>query len=525
MLSALEEIQALNIVGVELLEERNYAEAAAAFSCCLSQLSWSVLTSTITTTMVCPLNTTLLLEQDEDDVDLAPAPGTTATTLLTAPCGDISCGHTAPKSPAASCCPSLRATYASRLVADAAHSDSPHDATIATSASRKSISYCLGTNKDQTKDNNSNRHSSFPSSFSALSVVVYSNQEDVMDPRSEYFSAPFLFEGISDKHQCTFCVNCKTLQQQRQRPIHNHFPCEARSTGTTVTVMEIDDVGFSESEHDDGEVAERDDCWDYSVDDCCSCGDGFTSGVQDNADILDTTNEHAHEEGSSEDGTALLLTSHEHLVLSICCLYNLALCHHLEWEHQPGASTRLLESALELYQLAFSVTHCNVRKSCAQSPSSSFCLTTATTASTSTWAFFDDRQPWFCSPSDTVLKVLMAICTNATHCRIELARDLFKQVQFWNQTLYRILRYGRTKDLYHEEAFATLPPIITHRASTTTRTDDTRTHGTHGNDGYSDETSDNQEQEDDDDSWPLCHEFFCLHAFLNSLPQQVARAA
>lgn len=102
-------------------------------------------------------------------------------------------------------------------------------------------------------------------------------------------------------------------------------------------------------------------------------------------------------------------TSEEHSVATICALFNLGVCFHSEWKNCAQERTSLLLKALHCYEQALSM----FRSSCYSNTSA----------------------------HDPVLKVLMGVCSNATHCHIELGKlDL---VSLWNATLCSFLNFSR----------------------------------------------------------------------------------
>ncbi|KAL7578073.1 hypothetical protein ACA910_015007 [Epithemia clementina (nom. ined.)] len=109
------------------------------------------------------------------------------------------------------------------------------------------------------------------------------------------------------------------------------------------------------------------------------------------------------------------LTSEQYNSCAITCLFNLGICSHLEWEERKNHS-HLLQKALSYYEQAISLTSRNAP-----------------------------------SPADPVLKVLMAVCANATHCNNELV-DL-EQVHRWNETLKQIIRFSADKDLFYSDHY------------------------------------------------------------------------
>lgn len=109
------------------------------------------------------------------------------------------------------------------------------------------------------------------------------------------------------------------------------------------------------------------------------------------------------------------LTSEQYNSCTITSLFNLGICFHLQWEEQK-CQLCLLQKALLCYEQAISLTY---------------------------------RTPP--SPSDPVLKVLMAVCANATHCNSELVN--FDQMQRWNQTLKQIIKFSNDRHLAQTEHF------------------------------------------------------------------------
>ncbi|KAL7576762.1 hypothetical protein ACA910_005676 [Epithemia clementina (nom. ined.)] len=135
------------------------------------------------------------------------------------------------------------------------------------------------------------------------------------------------------------------------------------------------------------------------------------------------------------------VSSQKHCSVSIACLYNLALCHHLQWNdekqqqqqqqqrqhyqsplHNSDHMLRHLVRALDFYQQAFGAAVCHGRSIGGGS------------ASHGTRAWFS----WL-DPSDPIWPILMAVCTNAAHCAMELAQ--LPQVQLWNARLCQALHF------------------------------------------------------------------------------------
>ena len=101
------------------------------------------------------------------------------------------------------------------------------------------------------------------------------------------------------------------------------------------------------------------------------------------------------------------LTNEQFCSCAIASLFNLGLCYHLEWKKRKLLHhINLLSKALHYYEQAFSMTR--------------YCQFHA---------------------SDSVLQVVMAVCTNASHCNSELAN--FEQVKLWNERLSQALRFSR----------------------------------------------------------------------------------
>lgn len=97
----------------------------------------------------------------------------------------------------------------------------------------------------------------------------------------------------------------------------------------------------------------------------------------------------------------------QHAFCTICCLFNLGLCFHLEWQRNRSKSL-LLSKALQSYEIALSLTN-----------------TPGVTI----------------RPNDPILKVLMSLCTNAMHCHDELGNP--DQVWLLGRRLQDILDFSR----------------------------------------------------------------------------------
>ena len=109
------------------------------------------------------------------------------------------------------------------------------------------------------------------------------------------------------------------------------------------------------------------------------------------------------------------LTSEQYNSSAITCLFNLGLCFHLQWE-ESKTHTFLVQKALSFYEQAISLT--------------------------------SKSAP---APCDPVLKVLMAVCTNATHCNNELAN--LEHAGQWNRTLKTIINFAKDKDMLCADHF------------------------------------------------------------------------
>ncbi|KAL7556451.1 hypothetical protein ACA910_010890 [Epithemia clementina (nom. ined.)] len=416
-------------------------------------------------------------------------------------------------------------------------------------------------------------------------IHVYCEEEDMLDPRSEYFGHPFLFEYFdhyyNNNNNCSTCRNnvhwtpCCSLVGPTTPPEVLQQPsghlsllqCGGTAAATTNKVK-----NKTEAQNGDGFDGR---CFHRSGQ-CETCPhDQKKHQGEEQAQQLarpDATHQNDNEGDEAEDkddNHGFVLTNSQHAAITICCLFNLALCHHLEWERGQRTSTGLLESALSLYHYAFfSYTRPHGLQGTTTTPTMMMdpCLSATTSSgsgeghhpafgqhSAAATATSSCRLQTFCSRSDPVLKVLMAICTNATQCHVELVAagggDLSpKQVSCWNQILNHILHYCRARDLYHPTPEETirlqeggggghcvrLSSFCTKQQQQHNDTrmhdndDDTRMHDNNESAVSYGDHNDNHDDDDDDDasgSWPSCHDFFTLHAFLNSLPQQIARAA
>ena len=142
------------------------------------------------------------------------------------------------------------------------------------------------------------------------------------------------------------------------------------------------------------------------------------------------------------------LSSQQHKILVITSLYNLALCHQLEYmkrlqktpsPHHPKvpktADARLLLQALYYYEQAYSMILAN-------DPSQG------------------RPQEISISPTNPVLPVLMALCTNATAACAELGQ--VQHIDTWNTRLIEFLHY-RQVDLEEDvEKMFTLNAFLHH---------------------------------------------------------------
>ena len=148
-------------------------------------------------------------------------------------------------------------------------------------------------------------------------------------------------------------------------------------------------------------------------------------------------------------------TSTQHISMNICILFNLGLCYHLEWERRRTENTALLASALDCYEQAYLLAKSN-----------------------------NGNGPTCFKPTDSTLKILMAVCTNATHCHCEMGN--VDNVNVWNQALCRILVFCRESDDPRDSCGCNSSLDTLHNNSLG---------------------------------------FFALNAFLNSIPRTVSRAA
>ncbi|KAL7574323.1 hypothetical protein ACA910_008431 [Epithemia clementina (nom. ined.)] len=539
MLSALEEIQALNIVGVELMEEGNFAEAASAFSCCISQLSWCILTPTPIQQrqLPSPPPSSFVTQPDEDAG--SSSNNVTPTTIT-------------------------RFTNSDTLKA-------PQQATFATpTAATPSDSWDRCNHNQEEEEEASNN----PSSSSRSLIFVYSNQEEVIDRRSEYFYFPFLFEGAA-----TGSSNSSSKARNNRNEHKSPSPGCCSSCQHPPKQLRLAQ-GQEQLEASDSTAGTRGACSAPKPATAQeihlpACESTTTSNEEDVTTQQDEDNVGGSSSSSASSfdpalpaSIVMTLTSSQHVVLTICCLYNFALCHHLEWDRRQRKCSRLLESALDLYERAFSILRLSSLSNSTTSLFQSHSSAPATSSSTSSESSSQDQitftgeapppqdaralLPWFCSPSDTILKVLMAICTNITHCLGELAHvEAYNKVWLWNQRLHAILQYCHTPGLYYNPHFWEAlmqedddddddddEELETVTAATITTSPSL---GGVTNSSINGNSSDEGEDDDDDEVlepqqhpislaasshvWPSCHQFFTLNAFLNSLPQTVARAA
>jgi hypothetical protein len=110
------------------------------------------------------------------------------------------------------------------------------------------------------------------------------------------------------------------------------------------------------------------------------------------------------------------LTSEQHTFCTICILFNIGVSFHLEWQLHKTKSSLLLKAS-RFYEQALSLADDIVLK-----------------------------------PTDSILKVLMAICANATYCHVELGNH--DHVDCWNQKLQVILKFSRVQCLSSQEFFS-----------------------------------------------------------------------
>mmetsp|Transcript_6162 Transcript_6162/g.7986 ORF Transcript_6162/g.7986 Transcript_6162/m.7986 type:complete len:242 (-) Transcript_6162:40-765(-) len=101
-------------------------------------------------------------------------------------------------------------------------------------------------------------------------------------------------------------------------------------------------------------------------------------------------------------------TPEKHTACSVCCLFNLGLCFHLEWMKHNKTKACLLVKAARFYEQALSLV---------------------------SGSYVASLQP-----TDAFLKVLMPICANATHCHIQLGNR--SQATYFNQRLVQILEFS-----------------------------------------------------------------------------------
>ncbi|KAL7556450.1 hypothetical protein ACA910_010889 [Epithemia clementina (nom. ined.)] len=612
MLSMLEEIQSLNTMGVEILEEGNCSEAAAALACCLSHLScrWCILSPTPT---IAP-SFCLSAIMEGENYPVATNDGareghhssstTTArscTYSATAPNAVLVPNSSAPTTtttntaittishpvPTLLQCPPFGTTFWPDPSTSGQHQSYFHCRMAHPDGLKSYLGYptyfpntiCPNstTTSSASSENKKKVHGAVPS----FVIHVYCEEEDMLDPRSEYFGHPFLFEYFD---HCSNCSNCKynghgtpccslvgTLRQSSEHELL------LQCGGTAATTNNMVPPKTTEAQNGNGCDGS---CF-YRSRRCEACPYGHKKHeveakaqqtVRPDATHHCHKNDNEEEEAEDKDDNnhGLMLTSRQHAAITICCLFNLALCYHLEWERGHRASTGLLESALSLYHYAFfsftqpvqnhhhhhgllgTITTPTMMDPCLSASSGSgegHHSAVGQHSAAATAASFYWLQN-FCSPSDPVLKVLMAICTNATQCHVELVAaggggDSPKQVSCWNQILNHILHYCHARDLYHPTPEETIRlkrggDCVRFSSFCTEQQqqhNDTRMHDNdddtrmHDNNESAVSYGDHNENHDDDDddgasgSWPSCHDFFTLHAFLNSLPQQIARAA
>ncbi|KAL7575658.1 hypothetical protein ACA910_011479 [Epithemia clementina (nom. ined.)] len=174
------------------------------------------------------------------------------------------------------------------------------------------------------------------------------------------------------------------------------------------------------------------------------------------------------------------ISPQKYCVVATACLFNLALCHHMQWNEQrlmlqghPHPNTDLededellqqpqesdedeghdhqqnqapnrivnadqnlhhLVRALEIYEQAFSAAFGG---SCSALTSQAAGSITIVARSASTAATTTPTLLWLTELSDW--KILMAVCSNAAHCAMELSR--LDQVHVWNTRLCHALQY------------------------------------------------------------------------------------
>ncbi|KAL7573995.1 hypothetical protein ACA910_001996 [Epithemia clementina (nom. ined.)] len=597
MLSTLEEIQSLNIMGVELLEEGNYSEAAAAFSCCLSHLSCCSNPTTppasfcLKSSMLLDGGNHLAATDSRGGESLNSSSTTTAPSSNSAtPCWPNSSAPTTTTANTTIAHPVPTQLLQHPNAGTSFRSDSfsgqpqlyySHHSTMAYDC-KNYLGYPTYPNTvcpHPTTTNTPTRKKNAPS----FVIHVYCEEEDMLDPRSEYFGHPFLFEYFDHYNKnnnckcrynvhwtpCCSLVGPTTPPEVLQQPSGHLSLLQCRGTAATTTNKVKNKTEAQNGDGFDGSCFHR-------SGQCETCPhDQQKHQGKEQAQQLarpDATHQNDNEGDEAEDkddSHGFVLTNSQHAAITICCLFNLALCHHLEWERGQRTSIGLLESALSLYHYAF-LSYTQPLQSHYQQQQQQHGFTTtlmdpglnattrngngeghhkaqafgrhsagATTAASSSWL------QNFCSPSDSVLKVLMAICTNATQCHVELVAggcggdSSPKQVSCWNQILNHILHYCHARDLYHPAPEETIllkegrTDCVRFSSYCTEQQpqqhDDTRMTDNNNDQRVSNDYYGNHGDDDDDDdasgSWPSCHDFFTLHAFLNSLPQQIARAA
>ena len=115
------------------------------------------------------------------------------------------------------------------------------------------------------------------------------------------------------------------------------------------------------------------------------------------------------------------LSELEHAIFTVSALFNLGLCFHLEWIKCDKLHAYLLHGALHYYEEAYGIArdHLQLLKS-----------------------------------DDQILRVLLALCTNAAHCHSELAHTPL--VLFWCTQIQRILSFAKPhmrSDFFKRVAF------------------------------------------------------------------------
>eukprot|EP00527_Entomoneis_sp_CCMP2396_P000673 CAMPEP_0198151302 /NCGR_PEP_ID=MMETSP1443-20131203/55131_1 /TAXON_ID=186043 /ORGANISM="Entomoneis sp., Strain CCMP2396" /LENGTH=233 /DNA_ID=CAMNT_0043816927 /DNA_START=62 /DNA_END=763 /DNA_ORIENTATION=+ len=99
-----------------------------------------------------------------------------------------------------------------------------------------------------------------------------------------------------------------------------------------------------------------------------------------------------------------MISSEQYNTAAVICLFNLGLCCQLEWD-ENRAKAELLHRALGYYQEAMSMLFSKV-----------CCFL----------------------PQGPVVKVLLAICVNATHCQVELMQ--FDRIDYWENISCGLLK-------------------------------------------------------------------------------------